>query len=237
MNSLLRLTFAKIKAGTRKNAFQALAILTSVFALVFLISFSLSLRKILLFSNSASQFIAFLKETLDALSFCIVLLSFCLTITIYTCARIRAEENEEFVSSLACIGATKGQRFFILIIELFAVYFTPCLIGSFLGVVFALGTSTVFCESLSLQYASNIDAWQFIISGGILTASVFIIVIILSFFPTTHSSRSLIGRLRHHNLRELREKHGYRNSYAFRHMPIEQRLAKKERSLQQNRLF
>ena len=66
-----------------------------------------------------------------------------------------------------------------------------------------------------------------ILIPGLLAIVGVVLVLTFTYVPSVRRSKSVIETVKAHNTKESSETHNYRNSYTFRHMPIEKRIAKK----------
>ena len=62
---------------------------------------------------------------------------------------------------------------------------------------------------------------------ALLSALGIVLVLMFTYIPSVRRKKSVIETVKAHNTKEAGEMHNYRNSYTFRHMPVEQRIAKK----------
>ena len=237
MKTLLHITLAKMRKDFRKSLFQSFAVFVSMFAISFFVCFAISLEAF----KSANptfgieaiggeniltieSFRSFFKEIVSGISFiaiAIILLSF---VSLFIFSRLRTEENKHFFATLTSIGATGGQRKIIFITEILILYGIPIILGSFLGML----PSRLFTGMVARIFVSDYSHSPVsILIPALLTVVGIVLVLIFTYVPSVRRSKSVIETVKAHNKKESGEIHNYRNSYTFRHMPIEQRIAKK----------
>lgn len=237
MKILLRITAAKIKRNLKKSIFQSVAVLVSMFVISFFLCFILSLEA---FSTANPTFgieaaggeslqtidslKKFFKVIVSGISFiagAVIILS---VFSLFIYVRMRKEENRQFYATLASIGATGAQRQTVSVTEALILYAPPIILGSFLGTVpssaFTRAVTRLFVSEYSGANASPLVAIFLSIIGILIT-------IIFTCAPILKRKKSIIEDIKSHNKKEASEAHNYRKSYTFRHMPIEQRIAKK----------
>ena len=237
MKTLLHITLAKMRKDFRKSLFQSFAVFVSMFAISFFVCFVLSLEA---FRSSnptfgieavggeniltIESFSSFFKEIVSGISFiaiAIIILSF---VALFIFARLRIEENKHFFATLTSIGATRGQRKIISITETLVLYGIPILLGSFLGIL----PSQLFTGMVARIFVSDYKhSTVSILIPVLLSALGIILVLMFTYIPSVRRKKSVIETVKAHNTKEAGETHNYRNSYTFRHMPVEQRIAKK----------
>ncbi len=237
MKTLLHITFAKMKKSLKKSLFQSFAAFVSMFAISFLVCFVVSLEAFRAANPTfgieavggeniltIESFSAFFKEIVSGISFiaiAIIILSF---VALFIFARLRIEENKHFFATLTSIGATSGQRKPISVIETFVLYGIPILLGSFLGMLpsqtFTSMVAHIFVNDYTRSPISTVIPLFIAILGIVL-------VLLFTYVPSISRNTSVIETVKAHNTKETGETHNYRNSYTFRHMPVEQRIAKK----------
>ena len=237
MKTLLHITLAKMRKDFRKSLFQSFAVFVSMFAISFFVCFVLSLEA---FRSSnptfgieavggeniltIESFSSFFKEIVSGISFiaiAIIILSF---VALFIFARLRIEENKHFFATLASIGATSGQRKIISITETLVLYGIPILLGSFLGIL----PSQLFTGMVARIFVSDYKHLPISILIPALLAIVGVVLVLsFTYVPSVRRKKSVIETVKSHNEKESGETHNYRNSYTFRHMPIEKRIAKK----------
>ena len=237
MKTLLHITLAKMRKDFRKSLFQSFAVFVSMFAISFFVCFVVSLEAF----RSANptfgieaiggeniltieSFSSFFKEIVSGISFiaiAIIILSF---VALFIFARLRIEENKHFFATLTSIGATSGQRKIISITETLVLYGIPILLGSFLGIL----PSQLFTGMVARIFASDYKHSPISILIPALLAIVGVVLVLsFTYVPSVRRKKSVIETVKSHNEKESSETHNYRNSYTFRHMPIEKRIAKK----------
>ena len=237
MKTLLHITLAKMKKDFRKSLFQSFAAFVSMFAISFFVCFVISLEAFRAANPTfgleavggeniltIESFSSFFKEIVSGISFiaiAIVILSF---VSLFIFARLRTEENKHFLATLTSIGATSGQRKAISIAETLILYGIPILLGSFLGMlpssIFTGMVARIFVSDYTHSPVSMLIPALFSVLGIIL-------VLMFTYIPSVRRKKSVIETVKAHNTKEAGETHNYRNSYTFRHMPVEQRIAKK----------
>ena len=237
MRTLLHVTAAKIKRGIGKSLFQSIAALVSAFVISFLLCFIISLEELRALGLSPEGGITGTEssETIDSLNsffrdivFGISLISVALILltlfSLFIYVRLRTEESKRFFATLTSIGATDAQGRFISAVETLALYGLPITLGSFLGIL----PSGIFADMIARIFISSYSASPTSVLVPVLL-SVLGTALVLAFTrtPRTRRKGSVIKALRAHNEREAGEAHNYRNSYTFRHMPVEKRIAKK----------
>lgn len=237
MKTLLHITLAKMRKDFRKSLFQSFAAFVSMFAISFFVCFVISLEAFRAakptFGIEAiggeniltiESFSSFFKEIVSGISFiaiAIIILSF---VALFIFARLRIEENKHFFATLTSIGATSGQRKIISITETLVLYGIPILLGSFLGIL----PSQLFTGMVARIFVSDYKHSPISILIPALLAIVGVVLVLtFTYVPSVRRKKSVIETVKSHNEKESGETHNYRNSYTFRHMPIEKRIAKK----------
>ena len=237
MKTLLHITFAKMRKAFRKSLFQSFAAFVSMFAISFFICFVISLEAFRAANPTfgleavggeniltIESFSSFFKEIVSGISFiaiAIVILSF---VSLFIFARLRTEENKHFFATLTSIGATSGQRKAISITETLILYGIPILLGSFLGML----PSSIFTGMVARIFVSDYTHSPVsMLIPALLSALGIVLVLMFTYIPSVRRKKSVIETVKAHNTKEAGETHNYRNSYTFRHMPVEQRIAKK----------
>ena len=221
----------------KKSLFQSFAAFVSMFAISFFVCFVISLEAFRAANPTfgieavggeniltIESFSTFFKEIVSGISFiaiAIVILSF---VSLFIFARLRTEENKHFFATLTSIGTTSGQRKIISITETLILYGLPIIVGSFLGML----PSSIFTGMVARIFVSNYTHSPVsILIPVLLSALGIILVLMFTYIPSVRRKKSVIETVKAHNTKEAGETHNYRNSYTFRHMPVEQRIAKK----------
>ena len=237
MKTLFHITCAKMMKSFKKSLFQSFAAFVSMFAISFFVCFVISLEAFRAANPTfgleavggeniltIESFSSFFKEIVSGISFiaiAIVILSF---VSLFIFARLRTEENKHFFATLTSIGATSGQRKAISITETLILYGIPILLGSFLGML----PSSIFTGMVARIFVSDYTHSPVsILIPVLLSALGIILVLMFTYIPSVRRKKSVIETVKAHNTKEAGETHNYRNSYTFRHMPVEQRIAKK----------
>ena len=237
MKTLLHITFAKMRKDFRKSLFQSFAAFASMFAISFFVCFVISLEAFRATNPTfgieavggeniltIESFSSFFKEIVSGISFiaiAIIILSF---VALFIFARLRIEENKHFFATLTSIGATSGQRKIISITETLVLYGIPILLGSFLGIL----PSQLFTGMVARIFVSDYSHSPISILIPALLAIVGVVLVLtFTYVPSVRRKKSVIETVKAHNEKESGETHNYRNSYTFRHMPVEKRIAKK----------
>ncbi len=224
MSTVFRLTLAKIKAHKFRSIFQAAAITTTVFALAFLLVFSIDVDA-MRSDFGDSPFAGFIRKITDALDGSLILIGLIATATVFIYIRMRGEETALFNGKLSSIGATSLQLSAISLGELIILYLLPSYVGALLGTLTADEAARRFITALSIEGGVEGSVSDVLIISLIITVAFFILILIFAAIP--HGRGSVIERVKRHNRGAVGERHGYRSSYTFRNMPPEQRLAKK----------
>ena len=237
MKTLFHITCAKMMKGFKKSLFQSFAAFVSMFAISFFVCFVISLEAFRAANPTfgleavggeniltIESFSSFFKEIVSGISFiaiAIVILSF---VSLFIFARLRTEENKHFFATLTSIGATSGQRKAISITKTLILYGIPILLGSFLGML----PSSIFTGMVARIFVSDYTHSPVsMLIPALLSAIGIILVLMFTYIPSVRRKKSVIETVKAHNTKEAGEMHNYRNSYTFRHMPVEQRIAKK----------
>ena len=237
MKTLFHITCAKMVKSFKKSLFQSFAAFVSMFAISFFVCFVISLEAFRAANPTfgieavggeniltIESFSSFFKEIVSGISFiaiAIVILSF---VSLFIFARLRTEENKHFFATMTSIGATSGQRKIISITETLILYGLPIIVGSFLGML----PSSIFTGMVARIFVSNYTHSPVsILIPVLLSALGIIFVLMFTYIPSVRRKKSVIETVKEHNTKEAGETHNYRNSYTFRHMPVEQRIAKK----------
>ena len=237
MKTLLHITLAKMRKDFRKSLFQSFAVFASMFAISFFVCFVISLEAFRATNPTfgieaiggeniltIESFSSFFKEIVSGISFiaiAIIILSF---VALFIFARLRIEENKHFFATLTSIGATSGQRRIISITETLVLYGIPILLGSFLGIL----PSQLFTGMVARIFVSDYKHSPISTLIPALLAIVRVVLVLtFTYVPSVRRKKSVIETVKSHNEKESGETHNYRNSYTFRHMPIEKRIAKK----------
>ena len=237
MRTVIHLTLSKIRHSFGKNALRSFAILVSMAVVSFFSSFVALIQSFkeryprfgILSSEaedpmtleSVKKFFSDIISGLGITGIAAMLLSFGF---IWIFVSTSKEENVRFFATLQSIGATRKERRAVSILEGALLYVFPILLGSALGFFPAafLGESIakIFVPDYTLAYE--------IYFAPITVSLVSIVTVsVLSTLFTSTRKKSVISTLKAHNETEAQATHGYRQSYTFRHMPIEERLAKK----------
>ncbi len=222
MRTVIHLTLAKLRAHIYRSIFRALSAMTSVFTLTFLLIFLLELNSVSA-GTSSPLLSEFIHDSTDALRSALILTAIIVLVTLFIFIRMQSEENALFSARISCIGATSRQISMIFLCELLILYFVPSIIGALLGWASASLTAVNFSTTLS----ANIKLITTPTIPFVLAIAAFVIIIIFSSLRNTSSRNSVMEKVKRHNKKEVGIRHGYRASYTFRNMPIEQRLAKK----------
>ena len=237
MKTLFHITCAKMVKSFKKTLFQSFAAFVSMFAISFFVCFVISLEAFRAANPTfgieavggeniltIESFSSFFKEIVSGISFiaiAIVILSF---VSLFIFARLRTEENKHFFATMTSIGATSSQRKIISITEMLILYGLPIIVGSFLGML----PSSIFTGMVARIFVSNYTHSPVsILIPVLLSALGIILVLMFTYIPSVRRKKSVIETVKAHNTKEAGETHNYRNSYTFRHMPVEQRIAKK----------
>ena len=237
MKALLHITLAKMRKDFRKSLFQSFEAFVSMFAISFFVCFVISLEAFRATNPTfgieavggeniltIESFSSFFKEIVSGISFiaiAIIILSF---VALFIFARLRIEENKHFFATLTSIGATSGQRKIISITETLVLYGIPILLGSFLGIL----PSQLFTGMVARIFVSDYKHSPISILIPALLAIVGVVLVLtFTYVPSVRRKKSVIETVKSHNEKESGETHNYRNSYTFRHMPVEKRIAKK----------
>ena len=237
MKTLFHITCAKMMKSFKKSLFQSFAAFVSMFAISFFVCFVISLEAFRAANPTfgleavggeniltIESFSSFFKEIVSGISFiaiAIVILSF---VSLFIFARLRTEENKHFFATLTSIGATSGQRKAISITETLILYGIPILLGSFLGML----PSSIFTGMVARIFVSDYTHSPVsMLIPALLSALGIVLVLMFTYIPSVRRKKSVIETVKAHNTKEAGETHNYRNSYTFRHMPVEQRIAKK----------
>ena len=237
MGILLRVASAKIRRGIKKSAFQSAAVFVSMLVISFFCCFIVSISAFTAENpsfgldgvlsedgetlRSLSKFFESVISGMSVIAVAVVLLS-AISLLIYS--RLRTDENKRFFATLTSIGATGAQRRIISVTETLVLYGLPIILGSFLGML----PSRMFAERIIKIFVSGYSpsavSWLLPIA---ISALGIVTVIIFTRAPRIGRRRSVMEQLKSHNKSEEGESHNYRQSYTFRSMPIEQRIAKK----------
>ena len=237
MKTLLHITLAKMRKSLRKSLFQSFAAFIAMFAISFFVCFVLSLEAFrssnptfgieavggesILTIDSLELFFKDIVSGITFIAIAIIVLSF---VSLFIYARLRTEENKHFFATLTSIGATSGQRKSISITETLILYGIPIILGSFLGML----PSRIFTGMVARIFVSDYTHSPISMLLPALLAIVgIVLVLIFTYVPSVRRRQSVIETVKAHNTSESGETHNYRNSYTFRHMPVEQRIAKK----------
>ncbi len=237
MKILFHITLAKMKKSLRKSLFQSFAAFVSMFAVSFFVCFVLSLEAFraanptfgievvggesILTIDSLELFFKDIISGITFISIAIIILSF---VSLFIYARLRIEEDKRFFSILTSIGATSGQTKIISFTETLVLYGIPIILGSFLGML----PSRTFTGMVARIFVSDYSHSPISILIPALLAIVgVVLMLIFTYVPSVRRRKSVIETVKAHNEKESGETHNYRNSYTFRHMPVEKRIAKK----------
>lgn len=237
MKTLFHITLAKMKKDLRKSLFQSFAVFVSIFAISFFVCFVVSLEAFrvanptfgidAVVGESAltiESFRAFFKEIVSEIIFIAIAIMVLSFISLFIFARLRTEESKQFFATLTSIGATSSQRKIISITETLTLYGIPIVLGSFLGIL----PSQLFTGMVARIFASDYTHSSISMLLPLLISIVGIaLVLIFTSVPSIKRRKPVIEALKAHNEKESGETHNYRNSYTFRHMPVEKRIAKK----------
>ena len=237
MKTLLHITLAKMNKDFKKGLFQSFAVLVSMFSISFFVCFVISLETFRA-SNptfgieavdgenilTIESFSLFFKEIVSGISFIAIAIIFLSFVSLFIFARLRIEENKRFFATLTSIGATSSQRKIVSITETLVLYGIPILLGSFLGII----PSELFTGMVARIFVSDYKHSPVsILIPAVLVIVGVILVLIFTYVPIARRKKSVIETVKAHNEKESGETHNYRNSYTFRHMPVEKRIAQK----------
>ena len=164
----------------------------------------------------------FLDKILSGMSSVLAIVALIAILSIAVYISMVSDENKAFISSLESIGALRRQKYGILLIEAAMSYFPSILIGAASGTMIGNAISSRLLSSVYEDYS------EFPPSVAFIAVSILGMILVLLITLLSSASRlPLIERLKNHNRKEIGERHSYRNSYTFKNMPIEKRLAKK----------
>lgn len=237
MKTLLHITFAKIRRSMKKSVFQSVAVFASMFVISFLVCFIVSIEE---FRSANPTFgieavggeseitIYSLKEffsnIISGISFVAVAVVVLSAISLSIYSRLRMDENKRFFATLTSIGATNAQRKIISVTETLILYELPIILGSFLGML----PSAAFTDMIARIFVDGYSHRAVpIFIPLIISVLGIVMVLIFTYVPSIKRKNSVIESVKAHNEKEAGEAHNYRKSYTFRHMPVEQRIAKK----------
>jgi len=237
MKTLLRITFLKIKRNIKKSIFQSIATFISMFVISFLLCFIVSIKAFgaanptfgietvngesMLTVESLRKFMSDIISGISLIAGAIAVLSFA---SLFIYSRLRTEENKRFFATLTSIGATGSQRRIVSITETIVLFGIPIFSGSFLGML----PSRLFSDMVARIFVSDYTASPIsILTPAVIAVLGTALVLIFTYVPSIKRKKSVIEAVKAHNAKESDATHNYRNSYTFRHMPIEQRIAKK----------
>lgn len=237
MKTLLHITFAKIRCNMRKSIFQSVAVFASMFVISFLVCFIVSIEDFrtanptfgLEITGGESELTIYsLKEffsnIISGISFIAVAVIVLSAISLLIYSRLRIDENKRFFATLTSIGATNIQRKIISFTEALMLYGLPIIFGSFLGMLpsaaFTYMIARIFVNDYTYQAVSIFVPLMTSLSG-------IVMVLLFTYVPSIKRKSSVIASVKAHNESEAGEAHNYRKSYTFRHMPVEERIAKK----------
>ena len=236
MKLLFHITLAKIKKNAKTNLFQATAVLVSMLVISFFLCLVFSLKTFiasepsfgieavngesLLTVESIKDFFEEILSGIVKIAGAVAVLSF---VSLFIFTKMRTEKNRQFFATMTSIGATSRQQKLISATETLLLYGLPVFLGSFLGFLpsrfFAAAIARIFIADYSARDLSLLVPLFLAILG---TA----IVLLFAYVPCA-GNRSVIESVKAHNREEAGKRHSYRQSYTFRHMPVEQRIAKK----------
>ncbi len=236
MRLLLHIVGNKLRRNINKNVAQSAAVFISVFLISAFLSFAVGL-KIFINTNPSlgiaagealsdltrDGLVKFLSKMIGNLATTSIAAAFLSFLTVYIYSRLRIEENKQFFATLESVGATHFQRLFISVAETLVLYAVPITVGSFIGVV----PGEYCAELLAGFFVSDFSLPTLMPIAAVISFLGTVAVIAFTYSRKGRGRRSVIGRLKRHNETEVGKSHGYRNSFTFRNMPIEQRIAKK----------
>lgn len=237
MKTLLHITFAKMRHSIKKSIFQSIAAFVSMFVISFFMCFILSIESFkaanptfgieavggesLLTIESLKMFFSDIIYGISFIVSAVIILS-AISLSIYT--RLRTDENKLFFATLTSIGATNLQRKIISVTETLVLYGLPIFLGSFLGML----PSSTFTNMIARIFVNNYSHSSIsLLIPLVISALGIAFVLIFTYVPSIRRKKSVIESVKAHNDKESGEAHNYRKSYTFRHMPVEQRIAKK----------
>lgn len=237
MKLLFRITLAKLGKNAKTSAFQAAAVLVSMFLVSFFLCLVASLRAFiaanptfgleavdgesLLTVASIREFFGDILSGTVKIAGAIAVLS---AASLFIFTRMRAERSRQFFATLTSIGATGSQKRAISLMEAALLYGPPVVLGSALGFL----PSHAFATRIARIFVSGYSPKGLSLLTPLLLASLGVgAVLLLACFTVTSRGGSVIESVKAYNKREAGQRHSYRQSYTFRHMPIEQRIAKK----------
>ena len=237
MKLLFHITLAKIKKDAKTSLFQAIAVLVSMFVISFFVSFVFSLKAFVASNptfgieaiSSESQLTIvslqkFFKEIISGIIKIASAVAALSCVSLFIFVRMRTEKNKRFLATLTSIGATSNQQKGILTAETLLLYGLPITLGSFLGILPSGVFSAVIARIFVNDYSFPRTSW---LAPLLLAVIGIAIVLLFTYMPSANQRHSIIESVKAHNKKEAEQIHSYRQSYTFRHMPIEKRIAKK----------
>jgi len=226
MKVLFNLAKSKLIGCKKASAFQAI----SVFIAVCTTSFFLTTVFILssaTFSKSspdeAKLISSFIKEVTSFFVSGGIIIAIICAISVTVFLKMRADDEKSFYATLTSIGATVKQKIAISLIMSLIVYLIPVITSSIIGALLGKYLTGIFAHGLGLKLNQS-TAWLFI--AGMISFFAVLLIVICA-ITATKTGVSLIQQLRRHNTVETEARHSYRNSYTYRTMAVEKRIAKR----------
>lgn len=220
---LWRLALARIKAGRKQALLRSAAVLFSMFTVSF---FVLLLAELLSLRPAGNfPFGRFLANLTGGLQAVAIILTALAVLSLYLYSGLQKEDDQHFLATLTSIGATRAQRRGILQRTQLLLYSLPVV----LGVLLALLPATLFMQALTagmgLEAAASPVEQGALLLG--LIAAGELLVLLFFHVRQPRERAGVIAEMRRHNREEAEAMHSYRQSYTFRRMPLEQRIAQK----------
>lgn len=236
MKLIFHITLAKIKKHTKTNLFQAAAVFVSMLVISFFLCLAFSLKTFiaseasfgieavngesLLTVESIKDFFEEILSGIVKIASAVAVLSF---VSLFIFTKMRTEKNRQFFATMTSIGATSRQQRLISATETLLLYGLPILLGSFFGLL----PSRFFATAIARIFIADYSARGLSLLVSLFLAFFGIAIVLLFTYAPCAGKRSVIESVKAHNREEAGKHHSYRQSYTFRHMPIEQRIAKK----------
>lgn len=138
---------------------------------------------------------------------------------------MRSEELSQTLAILTSLGATENQKKELILIELYALYLPPTVIGVICGSIpgTALGRSFQGVSQASISYFGIL-----VLAAVLLIVFSLLLITLSKFLPTVKLKKtSVIQSVKQQNVKAAMEKHSYRQSNTFRSQSLLKKLSKK----------
>lgn len=225
MSPVTKIALRRIKKNSRRCIFLAIAVLFSMLMISFFVFFELQTFAAQSPAYKGLPFTDFLnkvKACMNVTAAVLVIITF-LTVRIY--CSMRSEENKGTLAVLASVGATGFQRRKLIAAEVFILYLPSTLVGVYLGMLPGVSLGNLFAGgaeiAASSYFAYALFALVLVVAGMLLISLCYLLP------SVSFKRRSVIQSVKKQNAEASEQRHGYRQSSAFKSQSLLWRLAKK----------